>query len=414
MIQIRALAAMATLFVTLYLADYLPIAGAANTLAQTASVQALAVNGDQSADSKWDSNLVVLASSANIEMQSESPGGTSSSEKKASNQLARKKLIGSWIDKDRGVVWIFQSNGVLETINRSDGQEGVEGWRINDETGELERLQNGSPMYGHTFKFDGEKLLLAGDARIILDRCNLPCGMASMPTQSYSSAAVEFRGIVIEVSHPGSLTASVNAATEAGGSTSYSLAAPPSAKERGSFGRSTQNLAAGESIHAKCTAVGKQNNVVKLQCGAIERIVAHTPQEAASAYINTHMTHCGESYYLEDYMGVTPMGIREYRGLRWVVQSLPTTGADKLNGVTDKILVTLSATANRQHSPYGGTWTEWMPGFSTMFTDPANATGVGTHTQAFEMVHTSVGWKLSGAGFEMSKPQACVQLLAIK
>jgi hypothetical protein len=139
-----------------------------------------------------------------------------------------------------------------------------------------------------------------------------------------------------------------------------------------------------------------------------------SPGTAAAAYIKAHFSHCGDSFYLEDYIGVTPMGLREYRGLHSSLQPLSITAADKLNGVTGKVRVTLSATANRQHSPYGGTWTEWMPGFSTMFTDPANATGVGTHTQAFEMVHTSVGWKLSGAGFEMSKPQACGQLLAIK
>ena len=141
---------------------------------------------------------------------------------------------------------------------------------------------------------------------------------------------------------------------------------------------------------------------------------AGTAQEAASKYIHGHLTHCNDSYYLEDYGGATPMGLREYRGLNWSVQQLPVSDADRLNGTTDRIRVTLSAAANRQHSPYGGTWTEWSPGFSIMSTDPANAFGISKGQHHFEMVRASGRWRIDSEAFELSKIQDCGTLLAIR
>jgi hypothetical protein len=413
MVRIEVLAAVITFLVASSSAQGRPITATANASLRTRPVQTAIQRDGRRESAERDPSLVVSASVSNPELQSESPVGGFSSGSKSSNQLAEKKLIGSWIDKDRNILWIFQADGIERSFDSGKGNPDVS-WRINYETGELELLNRGSLMFGYVFSFDGSKLLLKGDgATIHLEKCNLPCGMALPPAQFHSGAAVDFRGIVIDVVHSPS-GPSVNATSETGGTPAYILAGKSSVTERDSFGVTAKGLLPGDVIHAQCSDAGRQGNIVLLQCGTVERVVAHTPQQAASAYINAHITHCGESYYLQDYMGTTPMGIREYRGLHWSVQSLPTTGADRLNGITEKVRVTLSATANRQHGPHGGTWSEWMPGFSTMFSDPANLTGVGTHTQAFEMVHASGSWRLSGAGFELSNPQPCSQLLAIK
>jgi hypothetical protein len=139
----------------------------------------------------------------------------------------------------------------------------------------------------------------------------------------------------------------------------------------------------------------------------VSRSTAAQYADAASEYIEAHFSHCGDSYYLLDYAGVTPMGVREYRGLQWPFQLVATSDVDRLNGITARFQIILSATAYRQHGPYGGEWSEWRPGFSTFFNDPSNATGVGTGTQAVDMVQVGGKWRTTGSQIDMSKPQAC-------
>jgi hypothetical protein len=177
--------------------------------------------------------------------------------------------------------------------------------------------------------------------------------------------------------------------------------------------QSVDGVKVGDQVRLECPEIKQRyDESLREFSASCVRIVKRNASEltsggdAAAAYINAHFSHCGDSYYLFDYAGATPMGIREYKGMHWSIQQLPTNGADSLNGITEKIRLTISATANRDHGPRGE-WSEWTPGFSTFFADPGNATGIGTGKQQIDMIRVNRNWKVNGMGFDLSNPQPC-------
>jgi hypothetical protein len=129
--------------------------------------------------------------------------------------------------------------------------------------------------------------------------------------------------------------------------------------------------------------------------------------QEASQFIAQHFTRCGDSYFMVDYAYTMWTGTREFRGLHWAVQPLPVSDADRLNGITIRAKLTLSATAFRTH-PRSGSWSQWRPGFSTFSNDMPNVTGIGNGLQNLDMVLSNGRWQVSGSmEIENSKSRSC-------
>jgi hypothetical protein len=128
---------------------------------------------------------------------------------------------------------------------------------------------------------------------------------------------------------------------------------------------------------------------------------------AALDFITEHFTHCGDSYYMADYAQTMWMGVRQFKDLDWQTETLSVSETDKLNGITEKGRITLSATAHRMH-PRSGSWTDWKPGFSTFSTDLENNTGIGSGKVTIEAVHRSGAWTFQAPlDITNSKQQPC-------